>query len=288
MRLSTATKIAIARRIASFLFTLGFKPHRQVRRRGVNFALDLREGIDLSIFLFAGFQNDVLAAIRRHLAPGTIVIDVGANIGAMSLPIAAKSPEVKVVSVEPTDYAFGKLSANVALNPNLHGRISTVRTFVADHSEPRSTLVAYSSWRVDREAGDVHPVHRGTAMPAECGQITVDDLAATYLPVRTSVIKIDTDGHEYAVLSGAHRTLETARPAIVFEACEYLMMPPRHTFEDFERLFREHRYTICDLRSGRPIDAALFRRTCPSGGGLDLLALPDEITQAAEPGTSSR
>lgn len=286
--LSTATKVAIARRIASLLFSLGFTPRRRVRRGGVNFELDLREGIDLSIFLFGGFQRSVLAAIHRHALPGTIVIDVGANIGAMSLPAAATLPDIKVVAVEPTDYAFEKLSKNVSLNPALHERIATVRTFVADRSDARSTLVAYSSWRVDGEDANVHPVHRGTAMPAECGQITLDDLAARYLPVRVSVIKIDTDGHEYAVLSGAHRTLDTARPAIVFEACEYLMTPPRHTFEDFDRLFREHRYTICDVRSGRPIDATLFRRSCPSGGGLDLLALPDEVTPAAGPGTSSR
>lgn len=280
--LSTAAKIAIARRVSSFLFAAGVEPNRKARRHGVNFELDLREGIDLAIFLFGGFQKEVLAAIRRHAVAGSTVIDVGANIGAMSLNTAAALPYVHVVAVEPTDYAFGKLSTNIALNPRLNGRITAVRTFVADRSDAHSDLVAYSSWRVDRDEAGVHPVHRGKAMPAECGQITLDDLAGRQ-PGPVSVIKIDTDGHEFSVLSGARRTLETARPAIVFEACEYLMTPPQRTFEDFERLFREHRYTICDVRSDKPVAADVFRRTCPAGGGLDLLALPDEIKPGAGP-----
>jgi FkbM family methyltransferase len=280
--LSTAAKIAIARRISSVLFAAGFKPNRKASRHGVTFQLDLREGIDLAIFLFGGFQKEVLAAIGRHAAAGSTIIDVGANIGAMTLNTAAALPHVNVVAVEPTNYAFGKLSTNIALNPGLSDRITAIRTFVADRSDAHSDLIAYSSWRVDRDEPDVHPVHRGKAMPAECGQITLDDLAARQKS-RVSVIKIDTDGHEFAVLSGAHRTLETARPAVVFEACEYLMTPPQRTFEDFEQFFREHRYTICDVRSGRPVDADVFRRTCPAGGGLDLLALPDEVRQAAEP-----
>ena len=101
-------------------------------------------------------------------------------------------------------------------------------------------------------------------------------MVETYGIQSVSLVKIDTDGHEFSALSGASHCLKQLRPAVIFEACEYLMRPPRQTFEDFARLFRSHEYTICERTTFQPISEPDFLRTCPAGGGLDLLGLPNE------------
>jgi len=177
--LGTATKIRIARGLAGTLLRLGLRPRRVVRRQGITWDLDLREGIDLSLFLFGSFQRHVADSVRRFAGADGVVIDVGANIGAVSLPMAARLPSGHVYSFEPTAYAFAKLQRNLALNPELARRVTALNLFAADRSAPTSDLVAYSSWPVaGAHEADEHPVHKGVAKPATCGQTTLDAFAA--------------------------------------------------------------------------------------------------------------
>jgi tRNA G37 N-methylase Trm5 len=60
----------------------------RVVRNGLVWELDLSEGIDLAIFLFGQFESATAKAIERLVRPGAIVLDIGANIGAHTLPLA--------------------------------------------------------------------------------------------------------------------------------------------------------------------------------------------------------
>jgi FkbM family methyltransferase len=281
--LSTATKVRIASLLSSTLLRLGFRQQRRIVRGGVVYEADLREGIDLSLFLFGAFQRQVLQNIRRFLPEDGILVDVGANVGAITLPAAAHLRAGHVYAFEPTDYAYAKLQRNLALNPALAARITVVQSFVADVSASGSQLIAYSSWPVTGTPDtELHPVHKGAAKPASCGQTTLDAFTRDQRLPRLSLIKIDTDGHELTVLNGALETLRRYRPVVVFEACEYLMRDPGRTFDDFARLFAEVGYTIRHGDGLQPMDAAGFGAACPAGGGLDLLAVPDERSKAAQ------
>ena len=112
-------------------------------------------------------------------------------------------------------------------------------------------------------------------MPGTVNQPTIDVFAAEYR-LRMSLLKIDTDGHEFAVLSGATESLRRFRPVVVFEACEYLLRPPRATFDDFTELFRQSGYNICHGSRLRRLTYPEFYATCPRGGGVDLVAIPAE------------
>jgi FkbM family methyltransferase len=282
---STATKVAVARVISATLGRLGVGMRRRIRRGGLAYDVDLREGIDLSLFLFGSFQRDVLTTIKVLLPPDGVFVDVGANVGALTLPVAAYLNRGHVYAVEPTDFAFARLRQNVALNPVISARITAIQSFVSSETSSASKLVAYSSWPVSG-SDDVkqHPVHKGVPQPADCGQITLDGLIDAQGIRAVSLVKIDTDGHEFSVLSGATQCLTRLRPPVIFEACEYLLVPPRQTFDDFVRLFASHNYTICERRNFRPITREEFVRTCPAGGGLDLLALPNERLDSEQRG----
>jgi FkbM family methyltransferase len=274
---STATKVAIARVVSTTLVRLGVRTRRQIRRHGLTFDVDIREGIDLSLFLFGSFERDILATIEALVEPDGIVIDVGANIGALTLPVAEYLAHGHVYAVEPTDIAFARLRQNVVLNPAISGRVTTIHSFVSSDSSAVSDLVAYSSWPADgSDDARRHPVHKGVQQAAGCGQVTLDGLIEARDIRAVSLVKIDTDGHEFSVLSGATQCLTKLRPAVIFEACEYLLVPPRETFDDFVELFASHDYTICERSAFQPITRKEFLRTCPAGGGLDLLALPNE------------
>src|SRR5687767_10401878 len=112
--LTTKTKMAIAQLLSRTLLlqrrVVGQGPEARVVRSGLRWNLDLREGIDLSIYLVVKFERDTVRAYQRLLKPGDTVIDIGANIGAHTLQLArCVSPGGRVVAIEPTEYAFGKL-----------------------------------------------------------------------------------------------------------------------------------------------------------------------------------
>jgi FkbM family methyltransferase len=279
--LSTAQKVCIARALSRCLLLMGVQRHQRVVRRGIRFELDLAEGIDLSIFLFGTFQRHVVGLIERFAARDGIVIDVGANIGAIALPAAAVVTAGHVYAIEPTEFAFAKLLKNIASNPQLAARITPVKTFFGETGKAASTLVAHSSWPLVGAIVGTHPVHHGVPMQAVCGQTTLDRFVLERNLAAVALVKIDTDGHEFTVLKGALQCLARHRPVVIFEACEYLMQAPSAVFEDFERLFRSCSYGIHEASSLRPIRADDFRRSCPAGGGMDLLALPDERLAAA-------
>ena len=112
--LSTRRKITLARwayqcvHAARALFTRD--DHTIVVRGDIVWDLDLGEGIDFAIYLLGAFERSSIRAYSRLIKPGAVVIDVGANIGAHTLPFAhLVGPAGHVLAFEPTTYAFNRL-----------------------------------------------------------------------------------------------------------------------------------------------------------------------------------
>lgn len=90
--LTTKTKIAVARILQSIVMgarrAMGGGDKVIIRRRGILWDLDLNEGIDFAIYLLGGFELRTLQLYKKIIRSGNIVIDIGANIGAHTMPFA--------------------------------------------------------------------------------------------------------------------------------------------------------------------------------------------------------
>src|SRR5258708_1896369 len=95
--LTTKRKIALARMlnfaVVGTRALAGRSSRVTVRRRDVNWELDLDEGIDLAIYL--GLYQRIPRRAARWITPGALVLDIGANIGAHSLPLARRDPAAR-------------------------------------------------------------------------------------------------------------------------------------------------------------------------------------------------
>jgi FkbM family methyltransferase len=77
------------------------------------------------------FDPDELAFLTAHLKEGFTFIDVGANIGAYSLCVAALAgPTARILAVEPQPDVFDRLIYNIGLNP--HGTVKAIACAIAD------------------------------------------------------------------------------------------------------------------------------------------------------------
>ncbi len=271
----TRLKLFGARRLYQAVRLFVRDDHRQVTRGGIHYDIDLSEGIDLSLFVFGNFQSHVLGTRYFSIPRDAVIFDVGANIGSMCLNFAKRAPEGRVYAFEPTEYAYNKLLRNLSLNPDIAARIRAVHAYVADQSAEAQPVTAYSSWKVDRLAVDVHPVHGGLSRPAEVTRVvTIDEFRRDQGIERVDLIKTDTDGHELGVLEGARETLHNYRPVVVFEIGDYLLREQGHHFGQFLKLFEPLGYRLINLKNGMQVTLENYGREVPLKATTDLIALP--------------
>ena len=72
--------------------------------------------IGASIMLYGEWSEDEVQVMTLNLRPNSTVVDVGANIGALTIPLARAVPQGRVVAFEPQRVVEQILSANVQLN----------------------------------------------------------------------------------------------------------------------------------------------------------------------------
>ncbi|SMX58436.1 putative methyltransferase FkbM [Bradyrhizobium sp. ORS 285] len=149
-----------------------------------------------------------LSELRRHIRPGDIVCDVGANKGSFLYWLARWSAPGRVIAFEPQpDLAHGltRLCSqfaldNVVIEPRAAYSCTSRKTlFVPEGHQPGASLL--------------QPAER--SKPIAVQTVALDD----YLPAtgHVSAIKIDVEGAELDVLRGAERTLRRCRPLLVVE-----------------------------------------------------------------------
>jgi FkbM family methyltransferase len=262
-----------------FRFFYGKKPI-VITRNSVNYRVDLAEGVDFAIFLTGGFQQHVIDFSLMQLVDGKgDILDIGANVGHMTLLYAKKYSNSLVHAFEPTDYAFSKLSMNVSLNQSLAPRIILNKAIVGDMaSSAEFHKGIYSSWKLVSSGSrdERHSVHGGTRNSVtDAGFVRIDDYVNLKGISSVAIIKIDTDGSELEVLKGAFNVLLQKRPVVVFEVGLYLLAERDISFMSYLEFFDALKYSIVladNLR--RSIDRNNFRHMIPENGTVDLVAIP--------------
>jgi len=150
-----------------------------------------------------------LAQVIRHVPPGGVVLDIGANVGNHALFFAMFTGASRVIVVEPNPLALDPLVANVLTN-RLQGLIDL------DHLGFGLGAEDSTGWgmkRHDRNLG-------ATKMFAGQGALTVRRGDSAFAALRPHLVKIDVEGMEMAVLAGLQRLIARARPLIMIEVRE--------------------------------------------------------------------
>lgn len=158
-----------------------------------------------SFDLYGEFSQGEVDMFDALVQPDHVVIEVGANIGAHTVPLAKRA--AAVLAFEPQRLIFQTLCANVALNG-----LRNVRTLqAAVGAEPGFTMIPDLDPDQEQNFG---------GMPAtghEYGEQTpIIPLDAIALP-RVDFIKIDVEGMEIEVLKGATGMIQRFRPLIYVE-----------------------------------------------------------------------
>ena len=161
-------------------------------------------GVLLSIETHGGSYAEGLQHLFERLPPDATVLDVGANIGVVSVLAAGAVPAGRVFAFEPAPGNLRHLEANVAPLP--HVEIVPVAVGSADTTLRFDVNDAYP-------AGAHLAVDGGVEVPCRALDSWAGDEALT----RVDLLKIDVEGAEPLVLDGARETIRRHRPVVVAE-----------------------------------------------------------------------
>ena len=192
-----------------------------VVRNKIKWNLNLNEGIDLSIYLFGTSEKKIvnLKKIFKNTDQKLTVLDIGANIGSVSLFVANMFKNSKVFAIEPTTYAFDKLLSNIKLNHQLANRIHARQLFITNNKKP---LSVWSSWNFDK-TDKKHNKHFGTLKEVRKNSyIKLDEFIENENLIKVDFIKLDVDGYEIDVLKSGEKFLKKNKPIIFMEIAPYL------------------------------------------------------------------
>jgi FkbM family methyltransferase len=202
--------------------------------------------------------------LRRLTSRGGWVFDVGANIGAIALPLLEGNRDTHVVSFEPSPNSLPYLLRTHAGSP-YRDRWVIVEKALSD----TQTLGDFHIADAARGAFDGF-ADTGRAGPTREITVPVTRLDTEWARLgrpRVAVIKIDVEGAELGVLGGARECLAAQRPPVLTEwNAENLRAyrSPAHCLFDFAK---EHGFEVYGVPS-------LVRAT--DGASLAVLMLQTE------------
>jgi FkbM family methyltransferase len=214
-------------------------------------------------------------ALKALVKPGSVVLDIGANIGVHTMLLAdLVGPSGRVLSFEPSDYGVRKLRRNLELNPELAGRVTLFHCFLAATDGAAVPDRIFSSWPLADSEG-LHQKHLGLAMPTNGAPgRTIDGILAELGGPSVQLVKMDVDGFESEVLRGAAALLSGSRPIFVMELSPYVLDERGSSLEELLGFLVPNGYRFFHERSGNPLPsgAAELRQLVRDGESMNIVA----------------
>lgn len=216
---------------------------------GINFLLDLSETNGHSNYYSLDDGYKVLFA---HINEGMTVIDIGANIGSITLQMAKKvSNTGKVYSFEPSPYNFKQANKNISLN-----NFSNIKLVNQGLGNKKETAYLYN----------VNPNNRGMlrllpeddqSKPYEKEEVIIDTIDSSmqeFSIPKPDFIKIDVEGFEYKVLQGAHETLSKFKPILFIEIVDNNLREQKSNAKELIQYLKHLNYKIINAQSNEEVD----------------------------------
>jgi FkbM family methyltransferase len=193
-----------------------YKPGAHVVRlttpAGDVFDADLSSTLEWQLWAFGSYEPHLAELFGCLIRPGDRCVDVGANVGVHAVRLArVTGQDGEVIAIEPDPDVVRRTRRNIALNG-----LANVRVISAAASDMSGEMRLYRPGPRDtnRARASLHHHPYLTGVTTTVPVVTVDEICGD-APV--SLIKIDVEGHEAAVLRGASAAIARHTPSLVFE-----------------------------------------------------------------------
>ena len=178
-----------------------------------------------------------MAFLAGFLKPGTTAIDIGANLGVYSLPVARLVSPGEVFAYEPASEPRNLLSRSKALNAAAN--LQVLALALSDHAR-EGTLVLGASSELNTLEGS------GPGEQVQISSLDAEQKARGWRKI--DFMKIDAEGEEERILAGAGDFYAKHAPLVMFE-----VKAGAKTNDNLPAAFRAMGFGIYRLLDGAPV-----------------------------------
>jgi len=165
--------------------------------------------IGRSLETYGEFSEIEVAVLLSLVRPGDVVVDAGANIGALTVPLARKvGPRGRVHAFEPQRTIYHLLCGNLALN-----ELEQVEAHRAALGDRDGTIGLPSlGYRASANYGGLS-IETRAEQTEHAPLMRLDDMRLS----RLRLLKADVEGSENALVAGASETIRRCQPVLWVE-----------------------------------------------------------------------
>lgn len=214
---------------------------------GGDFAMSPTSDLFARLATTGSYEPEIASLFRGYIDPGRDVIDIGANIGLFTVLAGTRLSTGRVLAVEPTSGAYGRLQRNIHLN-NCAARVIACNVAVTETAGQVSLNAPVGREEYASMGTLTHP-------GALIGEVAVEVVEGVPLDVMVQryglspcLIKIDVEGAEAQVLAGGRQTLIEHRPVIIAELVQEHLEQMGSSIEQVARYLTDLGYRVQDAR----------------------------------------
>lgn len=163
------------------------------------------------------YEPHIMNLLRSIIEPHSVCLDIGANIGVISLALSHLAKDGKIYSFEPSSSNFPYLLQNISENHIQN--VEAINTGVYDHN----TNIAFIDFE---DGGGWSYIPNGTKTDTPDQVIScvkIDDWVAMKGIDRLDFVKMDIEGSEIQALNGALSSIHQWQPDLIIEFNTYAL-----------------------------------------------------------------
>lgn len=252
---------------------LRLEPRVIKSKYGFKMIADPLDWIGSHLMLWKNYEAELSAIILKFVKPGSVFLDIGANVGYFTL-LAAKTVGISghVYSIEPSPVIRKELIRNLQLN-NYENRISIYDIAAWNKTDDlifNQGPLHHQGISSFRKLDEPLCQFKAHAMPLE--------QVVPYKDKKINFIKLDIEGAEYQALIGMKDIISECRPYMAMELTyKYLSQLGHSSADVLDLLIKEYKYKVYEYTySGKFYEANLEKLRQETSEQFNIFLAPEE------------
>jgi FkbM family methyltransferase len=221
--------------------------------KGFMMNLDLQDPEQLKVYFYGHYHERYEAGlVARLLEDDDVFWDIGANVGYFTLVAAtALAGRGQIIAFEPGKNAYARLTENIALNP-----YQNIKTYPLAVSDREGEAVLHVSGDIADSSASLFVTGGDQAGDEVCRTVALDQFLTAAGLRPPTLIKLDAEGAELAVLQGAQGLIAQATPMFLMEMEEKNLQAAGASKAAIQQFLTGYGYRAAHLNKGRWYAAA--------------------------------
>lgn len=217
------------------------------------------KGVERKIYFRSIYEEGTIALMKEILRNGDTFIDVGCNIGLMSLAASQfVGHNGAVYAFEPHPDTFSILQDNIELNNS-----KNIFSYNIALGEKEEKVLIYSNMQVNRGSASLIKTSQNQCEVKEVAIMSLDDFIIEKGIKNIRMLKVDVEGWELEVFKGASQLLSGENaPIVCFEYSKGHALQNGQLSDLYKFIQSVNDYKLYKLEKGKEIPSKLMRITC--------------------------